>query len=154
MATIDPIAITGPIATTDPIDGILSHYVEVTGNLISLLQEVQSHFGYLPKDALYYLAKKTGIPITRLYSIATFYHYFSLTPKGRHEIQVCTGTACHVNGSLPLLDELIRKLGIKLGETTPDMQFTLNEVHCVSLRALLRWLSWEIKPTARSAQKR
>ena len=99
MATTDPIAITGQIATTDPIDGILSRYVEVTGNLISVLHEVQSHFGYLPKDALYYLAKQTGIPITRLYSIATFYHFFSLKPKGRHEIHVCTGTACHVKGA-------------------------------------------------------
>ncbi len=136
MAITDPMAIAEPMATTGPIDGVLSRYVEVTGNLISVLQEVQSHFGYLPKDALYYLAKKTGIPITRLYSIATFYHYFSLTPKGRHEIQVCTGTACHVNGSLRILDDLIRKLGIKLGETTPDMQFTLNEVHCVGACAL------------------
>ena len=116
---------------TDPIDGILSRYVEVTGNLISLLHEVQSHFGYLPKDALYYLAKKTGIPITRLYSIATFYHFFSLKPKGRHEIHACTGTACHVKGASRILDELKRKLGIEAGETTPDMQFTLNEVRCV-----------------------
>jgi NADH-quinone oxidoreductase subunit F len=116
---------------TDPIDGILSRYVEVTGNLISLLQEVQSHFGYLPKDALYSLAKKTGIPITRLYSIATFYHFFSLKPKGRHEIQVCTGTACHVKGAARILDDLKRKLAIGVGETTPDGQFTLNEVHCV-----------------------
>ena len=82
MAITDPMAIAEPMATTGPIDGILSRYVEVTGNLISLLHEVQSHFGYLPKDALYYLAKKTGIPITRLYSIATFYHFFSLKPKG------------------------------------------------------------------------
>ena len=134
MATTEPID--GILATTEPIDGVLSRYPEVTGNLISVLQEVQAHFGYLPKDALYYLAQKTGIPITRLYSIATFYHYFSLTPKGRHEIQVCTGTACHVNGSLRLLDELSRKLGIKLGETTPDMLFTLNEVHCVGACAL------------------
>jgi len=137
MATTDPMAITGPMAiaepmaTTGPIDGILSRYVEVTGNLISLLHEVQSHFGYLPKDALYYLAKKTGIPITRLYSIATFYHFFSLKPKGRHEIHVCTGTACHVKGAERILDELTRKLGIKPGETTTDMQFTLNEVRCV-----------------------
>jgi NADH:ubiquinone oxidoreductase subunit F (NADH-binding)/NADH:ubiquinone oxidoreductase subunit E/Pyruvate/2-oxoacid:ferredoxin oxidoreductase delta subunit len=116
---------------TDPIDGILSRYVEVKGNLISLLQEVQSHFGYLPEDALYDLAKKTGIPITRLYSIATFYHFFSLKPKGRHEIQVCTGTACHVKGAARILDDLKRKLAIGVGETTPDRQFTLNEVRCV-----------------------
>ena len=129
MATTE--SIDGILATTEPIDGVLSRYPEVTGNLISVLHEVQSHFGYLPKDALYYLAKKTGIPITRLYSIATFYHFFSLTPKGRHEIHVCTGTACHVKGAERILDELTRKLGIKLGETTPDMQFTLNEVRCV-----------------------
>ncbi len=115
----------------NPVDDILSHHLEVTGNLISVLHEVQSHFGYLPKDELYYLAKRTGIPITRLYSIATFYHFFSLKPKGRHQIHVCTGTACHVNGAARILDELERKLGIAAGETTPDMQFSLGEVRCV-----------------------
>ena len=116
---------------TAPIDDILARYAEVTGNLISLLHEVQSHYGFLPKDALYYLAKQTGVPVTRLYSIATFYHFFSLKPKGRHEIHVCTGTACHVKGAAGILDELKRKLGIGVGETTADGEITLNDVRCV-----------------------
>jgi len=115
----------------NPVDDILSRHLEVTGNLISVLHEVQSHYGYLPKDELYYLAKRTGIPITRLYSIATFYHFFSLKPKGRHQVQVCTGTACHVKGAARIMDELERKLGIAAGETTTDMEFSLSEVRCV-----------------------
>jgi len=115
----------------NPVDDILARHLEVTGNLISVLHEVQSHYGYLPKDVLYYLSKQTGIPITRLYSIATFYHFFSLKPKGRHQIHVCTGTACHVKGAERILDELRRKLGIEAGETTADRQFSLSEVRCV-----------------------
>ena len=116
---------------THPVDDILSRHLQVTGNLITVLHEVQSHYNYLPQDVLYYLAKRTGIPVTRLYSIATFYHFFSLKPKGRQQIHVCTGTACHVKGAQRILDELERKLGVKAGETTPDMQFTINEVRCV-----------------------
>ena len=116
---------------THPVDDILSRHLQVTGNLITVLHEVQSHYNYLPQDALYYLAKRTGIPITRLYSIATFYHFFSLKPKGRQQIHICTGTACHVKGAQRILDELERKLGIRPGETTPDLQFTINEVRCV-----------------------
>ncbi len=116
---------------THPVDDILSRHLQVTGNLITVLHEVQSHYNYLPQDALYYLSQRTGIPITRLYSIATFYHFFSLKPKGRRQIQVCTGTACHVKGAARVMDELERKLGVKVGETTPDLQFTVDEVRCV-----------------------
>ena len=116
---------------THPVDNILARHPQVTGNLITVLHEVQSHYNYLPQDALYYLAQRTGIPITRLYSIATFYHFFSLKPKGKQTIHVCTGTACHVKGAARVMDELERRLGIKAGETTPDLQFTVNEVRCV-----------------------
>ena len=115
----------------NPVNDILARHLEVTGNLISVLHEVQSYYGYLPQDVLYYLAQQTGIPITRLYSIATFYHFFNLKPKGRHQVQVCTGTACHVKGAARILDELTRKLGIEPGETTPDRRFSLGLVRCV-----------------------
>jgi len=115
----------------NPVDDILARHLEVTGNLISVLHEVQSNYGYLPRDVLYYLAQQTGIPITRLYSIATFYHFFNLEPKGRLQIQVCAGTACHVKGAARILDELKRKLGIEAGETTADMQYSLGLVRCV-----------------------
>jgi NADH:ubiquinone oxidoreductase subunit E len=118
------------------VDEILSRYPDITGNLISVLHEVQTHYNYLPEDALRHLSKKTGVPVTRLYSIATFYHLFSLTPKGRHQVHVCLGTACHVKGSQRILDELKRKLGINEGETTGDRRFSLDAVRCVGACSL------------------
>ena len=119
-----------------PIDDILDNYPHVTGNLIAILHEIQSHYNYLPEDALRYLASATGVPATRLYSIATFYHFFSLTPKGKHQVRVCLGTACHVKGGQRILEEMQRKLGIKEGETTPDMHFTLEAVRCIGACSL------------------
>jgi NADH-quinone oxidoreductase subunit E len=120
----------------EAIDAILNSYPQIEGNLISVLHEVQSHYNYLPEDALRYLSQKTAIPITRLYSIASFYHFFSLKPKGKHQIHVCMGTACHVKGGHKILDELQRKLGIQEGETTADMQITLDAVRCVGACSL------------------
>lgn len=114
-----------------PVDQILSRYPEITGNLISVLHEIQSHYNYLPEDALRHLSKQSGVPVTRLYSIATFYHFFSLKPKGRHQIHVCLGTACHVKGGQRVLDEVKRRLGVNEGETTADGKYTVNEVRCV-----------------------
>jgi NADH-quinone oxidoreductase subunit E len=114
-----------------PVDDILTRHPQVTGNLISVLHEVQSHYSYLPEDALRHLARKSGVPITRLFSIATFYHLFSLQPKGRHQIHVCLGTACHVKGGHRILEDFERKLGVRAGETTPDMRYTVDEVRCV-----------------------
>ncbi|HTF99393.1 MAG TPA: NADH-quinone oxidoreductase subunit NuoE [Nitrospirota bacterium] len=119
-----------------PVDDVLSNYPQVTGNLISILHEVQSHYNYLPEDALRHLSKKTGVPVTRLYSIATFYHFFSLTPKGKHQVRVCLGTACHVKGGQRILDEMKRKLGVEEGETTPDMKYTLDAVRCIGACSL------------------
>lgn len=119
-----------------PVDDILENYPQVTGSLISILHEVQSHYNYLPEDVLRHLAKKTGVPVTRLYSIATFYHFFSLTPKGKHQVRVCLGTACHVKGGQRILDEMKRKLGVDEGETTPDMKYTLDAVRCIGACSL------------------
>jgi NADH:ubiquinone oxidoreductase subunit E len=118
-------------ATTTAVDDILARHPQVTGNLISVLHDVQSRFGYLPEEALRHLARKSGVPITRLYGIATFYRFFSLTPKGRHRIHVCLGTACHVKGGQRVLEEFERRLGVGAGETTPDMRYTLDQVRCV-----------------------
>ncbi len=126
---------TGPLEVRapdlKPVDEILGRFPEVTGNLISVLHEVQSRYSYLPEEVLRHLAGKTGIPITRLYSIATFYHFFSLKPKGRHQIHVCLGTACHVNGGQRILDDVERRLGVKAGETTADMRYSVSDVRCV-----------------------
>lgn len=118
------------------INEILQRYPETKGNLIAILHEIQSVYNYLPEEVLRYVAKRTKIPITRLYSIATFYHFFSLTPKGRHNVSICLGTACHVKGSKRILEEVERTLNIKEGETTDDMRFTLNAVRCIGACSL------------------
>lgn len=118
------------------IDELLSPYQEVRGNLIEILHKIQAHDNYLPEDALRYLSQKTGVPLTRLYSIAAFYHFFRLSPQGRHQACVCLGTACHVKGSAGLLDEVERRLGAKEGETTEDMRFTIGAVRCVGACSL------------------
>lgn len=114
-----------------PADEILDGCPQVTGNLISVLHDVQSRYGYLPEEVLRHVAERTGVPITRLYGIATFYHHFSLTPKGRHQIHVCLGTACHVKGGARILEDLERRLGVKAGETTPDRNYSVSDVRCV-----------------------
>jgi len=121
---------------TKKINGILENYPDIKGNLISVLHEIQSLYNYLPEEALRYLSRKTRVPLTRLYSIATFYHFFSLTPKGRHQVHVCLGTACHVKGSQRVLDEVERRLCVKEGETTDDMRYTVDAVRCVGACSL------------------
>lgn len=118
------------------IDQILSKFPEVNGNLIGILHEIQNEFRYLPEEELRYVSKKTGVPITQIYSIAHFYHRFSLTQKGKHVICVCLGTACHVKGGQNLLKQAKSDLQIEEGETTEDMQFTLEVVRCIGACSL------------------
>jgi NADH-quinone oxidoreductase subunit E len=104
--------------------------------LISLLEEVQTRYRYLPRDAMILVSEWLGVPLSQLYSVATFYHAFSLTPRGEHTIHVCTGTACHVRGAIQILNRLENQLGIGPGETTPDRLFTLETVNCLGCCAL------------------
>lgn len=113
------------------VNKILSQFSEGRGNLIGILHEVQSQFSYLPEEELRYISKKLDIPITQIYSVVNFYNRFSLTPKGKNEICVCMGTACHVKGSEKIMNEIQDKLKIKKGETTEDMKFSLDEVRCI-----------------------
>jgi NADH-quinone oxidoreductase subunit E len=106
------------------------------GSIISVLEEIQARYHYLPQDAMILVSEKTGVPLSQLYSVATFYHAFSLTPRGEHTIHVCTGTACHVRGSVQILNRLEQKLGVRPGETTHDRQFTLETVNCLGCCAL------------------
>ena len=99
--------------------------------LIAMLQDVQKTEGYLPRKALELIAKEVEVPISRVYSLATFYKAFRLTPQGRHIIKLCTGTACHVRGADKLQEKLERDLEIKPGETTRDGRFTFEVVRCV-----------------------
>lgn len=113
------------------IDSILAKYEGVKGSLIPILQEVQSLYNYLPKDALEYVAEQTKVPIAQIYGVVTFYSLFHLNPRGRNIIRVCQGTACHVRGGKAILQALEKELDIKAGNTTEDLRFTLETVACI-----------------------
>ena len=113
------------------ISEILSKYEDEQSSIIAILQDLQEHFGYLPKEILINISKEINIPLSRVLSLATFFAAFSLEPKGKHPIHVCMGTACHVRGAQPILETFERKLGIKAGETTEDMNFNLETVRCI-----------------------
>jgi len=104
--------------------------------LVDILQDIQSESGYLPKEALVETSEGLGIPLSRVYSVATFFKAFSLKPRGRHIINVCMGTACHVRGAVKVLEKIEQELGVKTGETTPDLKYTLETVNCVGACAL------------------
>lgn len=104
---------------------------ESKGGIIPILQELQKEFGYLPMEALKVVSSELKIPKAELYGVATFYSQFHLKPKGRHVVRVCRGTACHVKGSLKILDKVKEELGIDENETTDDLRFTLEPVACL-----------------------
>lgn len=101
------------------------------GTNIKILQKIQGTFGYIPEEILYETAKRTGVPASTLYGAATFYHQFSFQPKGKHEIQLCLGTACYVKGAGSVLAELEKVLGIEAGEITKDGNFSIDTTRCV-----------------------
>lgn len=106
------------------------------GELISVLEEIQTIYGYLPANVLREVATKTGRSLTDIYGVATFYRSFDLKPRGKHLISVCLGTACHVRGAPRIINEFEGQLGVKTGETTPDKNFTLRTVNCLGACAL------------------
>jgi NADH:ubiquinone oxidoreductase subunit E len=118
---------------TEPekLETILSRYEGVAADLIPVLQDVQDEFNYLPKDELKIVAGRLNVPLTRVYSVATFYKGFSLEPRGVHHVQVCQGTTCHLHGGVRLQEGVSRRLGIEPDQTTPDGQFSLEKVKCV-----------------------
>lgn len=103
---------------------------------IGMLQEIQARFGHLPKGALARMAERLGVPASRIFGLATFYRAFSLTPRGKHHLCVCVGTACHVRGAGEIVREIGRLLGVKPGETTGDGTVTLETVNCLGACAL------------------
>ena len=104
--------------------------------LVDILQDAQAEIGYLPKEALEEVSRGLEVPQSRVYSVATFFKAFSLKPRGRHLINVCVGTACHVRGAVKVLEKVEQELGVKTGETTGDLKFTLETVNCVGSCAL------------------
>jgi len=114
------------------LDNLIKKHKESGGNIISLLQDTQEAFGYVPREAVQYLAEELGIAPSRFYGVATFYSQFRLKPTGKHRITTCCGTACHVRGAERILNSVRREL--QLGDeedTTPDNQFTVEKVACL-----------------------
>ena len=118
------------------IEQIIDKHNGDASSLIQVLLEIQSQNHWLPKEALNMVGEKLKIPMTRIQHVATFYKAFSLVPKGRHEIHVCMGTACHVRGAMRVLDAVQDLTGIKPGETDLDLKFSLETVNCLGCCAL------------------
>ena len=121
---------------SDKIDKIIDKHQGDGDSLIQVLLEIQRENRWLPKEALEKISEKLNVPLSRIQHIVTFYKAFSLVPKGRHEVHVCTGTACHVRGAPRLLDSVQGLLGIRPGETDLDLKFSLETVSCVGCCAL------------------
>lgn len=122
--------------TIDVINDIINRQARDDGSLIAALEDIQARYRYLPPEALILVSERLGVPLSQTYSVATFYNAFSLKPKGKHCLNVCMGTACHVRGSSQVLDRLQTKLGIGAGSTTRDRLFTLETVNCLGACAL------------------
>ena len=117
------------------IDTIIERYEARESAILAILQDIQAKEKYLPKEVLEQVGQRLHIPINKIYRIATFYRAFSLTPRGRHEVIVCLGTACHVRGAQRIVDQIGIELGIRPGETTKDRNFTLETVNCLGVCA-------------------
>ena len=123
-------------STRQEVRDILDRYQSSEIFLVSILQDVQAKYNYLPREILEEVSRGLGIPLTQVYSVATFFKSFSLTPRGRHLINVCLGTACHVRGAVRVLETIQRELDILPKETTEDLKYTLETVNCVGACAL------------------
>ncbi len=118
------------------LEQIFQRYPQNESSLIMVLQDIHDLFHFLPCDALTLAAEKLGVPLSRVFSVATFYKAFSLKPKGKTVVRVCMGTACHIRGAEQVLCEIERNLKIKRGDTTEDLGFTLETVNCVGACAM------------------
>jgi len=113
------------------LEKILEMHSGQKGALIPILQEIQAAYGYLPEEALKMVSRRVKVPLSRIYGVITFYAQFYLTPRGKHLIKACQGTACHVRGASQVLDNLSRELKVNPGGTTEDLKFSLETVACV-----------------------
>jgi NADH-quinone oxidoreductase subunit E len=118
------------------IESLIDSYVNKKEQLISLLQDIQSEFNYIPQDVLIRISQKLDIPLSQVFSVATFFKAFSLKPRGRHVVTICLGTACHVRGGQRLVDKMARTYNLKPGETSRDERFTLETANCLGCCAL------------------
>ena len=120
-----------PQVDMQKVEPLLEQYEDRQSNLIPVLQEVQETYRYLPQEVLRRISKKLRVPLTEVYQVATFYRCFSLIPRGKHVIQVCLGTACHVRGAPRVLDRILRDLKMSTPGTSSDLQFTVETVRCI-----------------------
>jgi NADH-quinone oxidoreductase subunit E len=124
-------AVAEPPLDLSRLDRILEEFKGHKGAVIPILQRAQDALGYLPREAMLYISRKTLIPLNQLYGVATFYTQFHLKRRGKHLVRVCDGTACHVRGAPKIVDAVQKQLGIAPGETTPDYKFSLEIVYCL-----------------------
>ena len=118
------------------LDSILDKHARDPANVIAMLQDLQAEVNWLPEEDLRYLCAELAIPLSKIMALATFYKAFSLKPRGRHIVQVCLGTACHVRGTARILGAVERELGIQAGQTDANLQWTLETVGCLGACAL------------------
>lgn len=123
-------------AVWQEIDQIIAKHRQKPGALIPVLEEVQGLTGYLPESVQRRVAAGLGIPLSRVYGVVTFYSFFTMVPRGKHQVRVCLGTACHVRGAQRVLDELQERLKLQPGQCSPDRAFSLDVVRCLGCCAL------------------
>lgn len=115
----------------DELEQFINELPEKKGALIAVLHKAQGIFGYLPKEVQMFVGEKLNVPVSQVYGVVSFYSFFTMTPKGKHPISVCLGTACYVRGAGKVLDEFKKQLGIEVGQTTADGKFSLDALRCV-----------------------
>lgn len=120
-----------PDATRVEVSRHVAPWRDREGNLIMILHEIQDAHGYVPREISMVLARELGTSLARIYEVLTFYHYFKLVPPGKHNVAVCSGTACHLKGSANILAEMQKQLGIQEGETTENQEFHLETLRCI-----------------------
>lgn len=121
---------------TERIDQIIENHGNEASSLIQIMLDIQSEYNWLPESTLVRVGEKLNVPLTQIRHIATFYKAFSLVPKGRHQVHICMGTACHVRGAQRILETVQDHTGIKPGETDLDLRFSLETVNCLGCCAL------------------
>ena len=131
MKTIQTVPFVGTKEQEQELLDWLSEHIDEPGIALQSLQKAQSVYGYLPKEALITIAQTTGIPLSELYGITTFYSQFRLFPVGKYKVSVCLGTACYVKGCQAILDKLSKTLGVEEGQTTSDGKFSLETCRCI-----------------------
>ena len=131
MGNTQAIAFAGTPQQESQLDAVIAKHKESKGALIPVLHEAQEIYGYLPIEVQTMISDKLGVPLAEVYGVVTFYTQFSLNPKGEYKVAVCLGTACYVKGSGDVVDKFKERLGIDVGECTPDRKFSLDATRCI-----------------------